>query len=45
MFMQNFTSQASTQTDLDKFLIFFQKKNQDFLKENLEFSQSENSSE
>jgi hypothetical protein len=41
MFMQNFSSLASTQTDLDKFLTFFQ----DFIKENLEFSKSERSSE
>jgi hypothetical protein len=39
--MQNFSSLACAQTDLDKFLTFFQKNNQDFLKENLEFSKSE----
>jgi hypothetical protein len=31
MFMQNFSSVACTQTDLDKFLTIFEKKNQDFL--------------
>jgi hypothetical protein len=35
--MQNFSSIASTQTDLDKFLTLFSRKIQDFLEENLEF--------
>jgi hypothetical protein len=39
--MPNFSSPASTQTDSDKFLNFFQEKNQDFLKENSEISKSE----
>jgi hypothetical protein len=32
MFMQNFSSLAFTQTDLDKFLDFFQEKFKIFLK-------------
>jgi hypothetical protein len=37
MFMQNFSSLACTQTDLDKFLTIF-KKNSRFSYENLDFS-------
>jgi hypothetical protein len=40
MFMQNFSSLASAQTDLDKFWTFFQEKFKIFF-ENLEFSKSE----
>jgi hypothetical protein len=43
-FMHIFSSLACTQTDLDKFLTF-SRKIQDFLKENLEFSKAEKSSE
>jgi hypothetical protein len=42
--MPNFSSLASTQMDLDKFLTIFEensRKIQDFIKENLEFSKSE----
>jgi hypothetical protein len=41
MFMQNFNFLAVTQTDLDKFLTFFQEKFQIFLKKISKFSNSE----
>jgi hypothetical protein len=45
MFLQNFSSLALTQTDLDQFLTIFEERIQDFLQENLEFSKSVKSSE
>jgi hypothetical protein len=44
MFMQNFSSLDCTQTDLDKFLTFFQEKFKIFFKENLKFSKFKRSS-
>jgi hypothetical protein len=41
--MLNFSSLAATQTDLDTFFTFFQKKFK--IQENVEFSKSEKSSE
>jgi hypothetical protein len=43
--MQNFSTLASTQTDLNNIFDIFSRKIQDFLKENLEFPKSEKSSE